>query len=114
MAKRALAWFGQMHPFGVGSGTYLQDINGEDVYNSKYECRPLYDCRPLRVGDVIGYCGASGWWYVYDDANCVRLRESDTDMREDLAFIIAHRNQCNIDELCCQLQASEFNTVESA
>lgn len=42
--------------------------------------------RTVKRGDVIGYFGLTGWWYVYDANYCIRFRNWDEEMKEDLEY----------------------------
>lgn len=47
------------------TGTHLHDYNLKKIVDRKES--------KLISGDCFGYFGASGWWYLYDDKNVIRM-----------------------------------------
>lgn len=51
---------------GWMGGTHMHDEKCEKVRNPLKE-EPSYEVRPIEAGEVFGYYGTSGWFYVYKD-----------------------------------------------
>lgn len=92
------SWFTNICPYGMLSGTHLHDINLEMIFNPMYQSIP--NKKPMEIGDVIGYYGCSGWWYVYDEYYCIRLGNDRKQMEKDLDFILKNRHTYDLCTLC--------------
>ena len=67
--------FPLMHPMGLLSGTHLHDYNLKMI-----EDRPS---KKLIIGDCFGYYGCSGWWYLFDNENVIKMNNKRSDMEKD-------------------------------
>lgn len=74
--------------FWVDTGHDLHDFYLNTVRNPLLnETRNFIEIRrKVKPGDVIGYFGYSGWWYVYNYTYCIRFRNWRDEMEEDLEY----------------------------
>lgn len=68
-----LSWFSDMCPLGPISGTYLHDEQLEMIHNPFAKNGHVCEGRNIRSGDLIGYYGMSGWWFVFDQMTCLKV-----------------------------------------
>lgn len=87
--------------FYRGNWGFLHDINLNPVYNPLF-ATPQYtlhkEMRAFQNGDVIGYVGGNGWWFVHSEG-CIKLRNQYDFMQKDKQYILDNQDKYEISEL---------------
>jgi hypothetical protein len=77
--------FPLMHPMGFMSGTHLHDYDLEMIEKRSD--------KKLVIGDCFGYYGASGWWYLFDNENVIKMNNRRVDMEKDKIELDMYRSK---------------------
>jgi hypothetical protein len=82
-------------PYDYGTSLHDQNLKSTDRWS-------------VREGDVVGYFGAHGWFYVYDKATCIRVDNQREQMEKDVKFL----EKCKIKGMAVEEAHNKLNSTQ--